>query len=126
MHQGQTDSTAECRGDEQSLAHGTFRHPPHRTGTLWAKSRCRIVVATLEIEIVVDEIGINLHDKRKEKAQHTRQPRYRPAMISYRQCRTNHHRHSSSRQCLGACGQQPGTKGIGFYVIFFYHLLICI
>ena len=44
------------------------------TGALRSQAGLAVVASLLEVEIVIDQIGINLHDESKEKAQYHRKP----------------------------------------------------
>ena len=78
------------------------------------------VAAVAEIKIVVDEIGVNLHDEGKEKTQHAGQYAEVGTQVGRGKRRPGHDGHSGSRQCLGARGEQPGARRIGSYIGCFH------
>ncbi len=111
-HQRQAYGTGYQRGDDYPHQHPPCVYPPHCTGARRTEAAV-VVLSALEIEIVINEIRVNLHDEserhaeqRRDKAE-TGSPHFR-----IRQRQTNHHGDGRSAQGLGARGKHPRTKGI--------------
>ena len=72
IHEGQAHDTGQTSGGSDGLLHGIEFHPAHRTGTTRSQTCLVVIRAVGEIKEVVDEIGVDLHDKSKEETQYSR------------------------------------------------------
>ena len=124
-HQRQTDQTRQRRRRNQRLLHRIGRHPTLCTSTLRAQSLL-VVGALAEVEIVVHEVGVDLHHEGKQETQHHRQNPHLALRVADGQSGTNHYRNGSTGQRLRACCQQPSLPRILSYVILVHILFLLI
>ena len=102
---------SQQRGEANGEAHGAGRHPPLCTSPLGAQSLL-VVGAFLEIEIVVHEVGVNLHDEGKEQAEDGCRPRDVARGVGNGKRGSNHHGNGRPRERLGACGKKPSARRV--------------
>ncbi len=113
-NQRQAHDAGRAGGQGNGALHGVERHPPLGTGSARAQTGLDVIVAVGVVEEVVDEVGVHLHDKRKEEAEDGSHPAERSLHIlggiDIGQCHTYHYRHSSARQRLRTGCQEPRTE----------------
>lgn len=93
--------------NDEGAQHLPWLYPPLCAGTTGAKATV-IVVATNKIEIIVYEVGVNLHHKSERNAQHGGHCLEScGANIGEGQRKTYHHWYGSRRKRLGPRSQEP-------------------
>ena len=98
------------RGDSHGQLHGARGDPAFGAGALRTKPLL-VVVAPNKIEVVVHEVGIDLHRQGKEHAEQKGQPADVACRLGNGQGATDEHGHGCACEGLGSCSQDPGPKG---------------
>ena len=104
-HQRQSHKTRHSGGRDDGPLHRLQLHPALRTGPARPEPRRGIVGTRRVVEVVVDKVGVNLHDKCEEQTQQGGNPAERaPALttVDIGQRHANHHRNSRSAKRLRA------------------------
>ena len=129
-HQGKPDEACHSRCQQQCPTHSGGGNPPLRAGAEGPQT-VFAVVAPKEVKVVVDEIGIDLHDKGKKEAQQSGNGTDGSPAFYESHGQAYHHGNSSPREGLRTSRQDPGSCGIWADEFFFlphrliYWLLIC-
>ncbi len=108
------------RCDGQCPAHGRQRDPSLGTRPFGSQAGLAIVVSTHEVEVIVDQIGVDLHQPSEQQAQEGwHNLKLPPPYRLEGQCKPDDDGHGSSRQSLGPRGKQPSLHAVGLNGIVF-------
>ena len=112
-HERQAHETGKSSGDDNGPLHAADADPSLGTGPLRAKARGTVVGAFDEVDIVVHQVGINLHDEGKQHTQHGGKPAERTARgIDPCQRQAYHDGYGGAGERLRTSGKHPCMERI--------------